>query len=218
MGKTRSVNIKTCELIMSYPHLVQPQQFEPEKPGDPPPPPRYNCVGIISPEQQKTPEFKRMQEEAIKARDSFFKGERPRGLRNPFRKCEDMWKTDPETGKLIPEPGYMAGGLFISLNAGTEKPDCRDQKMKEVTSASVLYAGCKFRAVVRPYGYDRRGNKGVAFGLQTLQKIGEGENIAGRVNAADYFEPVEDLQDNATTGATTGDDWDDGEDPNPDEF
>jgi hypothetical protein len=190
MAKVRVKPAKTCELIMAYPHLIEPQEFDAED-GEKPQPPKYNCVGIISPEQMKTKAYKamvRMYEEVAKG---FFNGIIPKKSRNPFRKCEEAWDEDEKTGKDIPKPGFMKGGLYISLNGGEEQPDIRDQRMRPITNASVLYPGCKFVAVVTAYGYNFKGNKGVSFGLRALQKCGEGENIAGRVKAEDYFDEIE---------------------------
>lgn len=191
MAKIKVKPLKTCELIMSHPHLVTPQQFEADKPGDPPPDPQYNCVGIISPEQQETKAFKRMQRMLREVETAFFNGRKPKYRYPPFKKCEDSWEEDERTGKVIQKPGYMAGGLSISLKGGTEQPDIRDQKMRVITDAAVLYPGCKFIAVVTAYGYNFRGNKGISWGLKALQKIGEGENIAGRVKAEDYFDEID---------------------------
>lgn len=215
----RTPPVELVSGILSYPHLIEPQQFE-QEPGEAPRPPKYGCVVIVSEKNFNVNGGAPLSLEAVlaplkanaaAARDSFFKGKAPRGLRSPFRKCEERWSED-DNGILVPEPGYPAGGIFIALDGGDrERPDCRDQAMKEVSDPRVLYAGCKVRAVVRASGYDRKGNKGVKFYLLTLQKIGEGDNIAGRVSAADYFKPVEVQEKNATTGASTGDGWTDGD-------
>lgn len=197
MAKVRVKPIKTCELIMAYPHLVTPQQFDADKPGGEPPPPKYNCVGIISPKQMKTKEFAAMERMYKEVGKAYFGGIIPKKSRNPFRKCEEAWDEDEKTGKDIPKAGFMKGGLYIAMNGGDEQPDLRDQKMRAVTDARVLYPGCLFRAVISAYGYTYKGNKGVSFGLRALQKIGEGENIAGRVKAEDYFDEIDGDDDEA---------------------
>lgn len=191
MAKVRVKPIKTCELIMAYPHLVTPQQFDADKPGEDPPPPKYNCVGIISPKQMKTKAFAAMERMYKEVGRAYFNGIIPKKSRNPFRKCEEAWDEDEKTGKDIPKAGFMKGGLYIALNGGDEQPDIRDQRMKPITNAAVLYAGCKFIGVISAYGYNYKGNKGISFGLRALQKCGEGENIAGRVKAEDYFDEID---------------------------
>lgn len=208
MGKNkRFTPIRIGPGIMSYPHLITPQE-RPVKPGEAPKPPDYNGVMVFTKEQVEAGILEPLKKMAAEARDVFFGENKPRGLKSPFRKNEEAWKEGPG-GKLIPEPGYPAGGMWISLKAGRNKPDCRDQKMREITDPAVLYPGCKIMAAVTAYGYDYEGtNKGVSVGLKTLQKVGEGTNIAGRVSAEDYFEPVEDQEENATTGSSTVDGWD----------
>lgn len=199
MAKVRVKPIKTCELIMAYPHLITPQQFDADKPGGEAPPPKYNCVGIISPKEQKSKAFAAMERMYREVAKGFFNGLIPKKSRNPFRKCEDAWDEDERTGKDIEKPGFMKGGLYIALNGGDEQPDIRDQRMGQITNASVLYPGCKFIAVVSAYGYNFQGNKGVSFGLRALQKSGEGENIAGRVKAEDYFDEIDTDDDEEDT-------------------
>lgn len=186
MAKFKSRLVKTPVFVVSHPHLVEPWEFE-QEPGEEPKLPEYNCIAIFGPDQDLS-ELKKL---AGEARDSMFRV-KPRGLRSPFRKNEEKWTEDEATGRMIPSAGYVAGGTFITLKGGNkEKPDCRDHNMVPIVSASVLYAGCKCVAVVRAFPYDKRGNKGVTFGLCTLQKVGNGPNIAGRVNAADWFDKVE---------------------------
>lgn len=53
-----------------------------------------------------------------------------------------------------------------------------------------LYAGCWARVKVRAYAYDKAGNWGVGFGLQSIQKIADDTKFAGGGDAADGFEAV----------------------------
>jgi hypothetical protein len=50
-----------------------------------------------------------------------------------------------------------------------------------------LYPGCYCRATVTAYAYDNKG-KGVALGLQNLQKVADGDRLDARTNAEDDFE------------------------------
>jgi hypothetical protein len=51
-----------------------------------------------------------------------------------------------------------------------------------------MYPGAQVRGSVSAFGYDYQGNKGVSFGLNNLQKLGEGERIDGRVAADAEFD------------------------------
>jgi hypothetical protein len=59
-----------------------------------------------------------------------------------------------------------------------------DRRKQEILDESKVWSGCYARAVVAPYGYDKMGNKGVAFGLDAVQILREGEQVAGTGMAA----------------------------------
>jgi hypothetical protein len=44
------------------------------------------------------------------------------------------------------------------------------------------------RASLRAFAYDTNGNKGVSFGLNNIQKLGEGQRLDGRKAATDEFD------------------------------
>jgi len=220
MAKFKSRKIQSPPFVLSHPHLIEPQVRQP-RPGQQPREPQYNCVAIFPPKDYPIPagapkgfawgDLTEMKKLAAEARDGFFKT-KPKGLKTTFFKCEEKWE-EKDDGEAIPVPGYMAGGTFINVNAGTRQaPDCRDQRMRPITSAQVLYPGCICIGVFSAYGYDQEGNRGVKFSLECLQKIAEGENIAGRVRAEDYFRPVEELAGGADEGATNADEFGSSED------
>jgi len=107
----------------------------------------------------------------------------PKNLRSPFR---DQGEREKD-GKL-PE-GLEAGAIFINLKS-QQRPGLVDGNRQAIIDENDLYAGCYARAQVRAYAYEQKGNTGVAFGLQNLQKMGEGEPLSSRVKAEDAFEPV----------------------------
>lgn len=103
----------------------------------------------------------------------------PKDLRSPFR--------DGDEKEL---DGY-AGCTFITASS-KQKPGLVDGNREPIISADEFYAGCYARATVNAYAYDRNGNKGVAFGLQNIQKLGEGEPFSGRTKPEDDFDAVTD--------------------------
>lgn len=216
MGKSNYVNdlVKTPLFVLDHPHLLTPQEHEVE-PGEPARAPSYGCVAIFDKETAEK-ELGALKELANKAKVAFFGPGKIKGLRSPFRKCEDKWEEN-DAGETIPKPGYPGGGIFISLNGFQDKPDCRDNQLIPIINAKVLYRGCRCFAVVGAYGYDRRGNKGVNFSLKgLLQKWEEGENIGGRVRAEDYFTKAKHLAGDSTQGGTTADEF--GEEPEDDDI
>jgi hypothetical protein len=104
----------------------------------------------------------------------------PKNLRSPFR---DQGEKEKD-GKL-PE-GHEAGAIFMNFKA-LQRPGLVDGNRQAIIDENDLYAGCYARAQVRAYAYDQKGNCGVAFGLQNLQKMGEGDPLSSRVKAEDAF-------------------------------
>src|SRR5258708_5692161 len=100
----------------------------------------------------------------------------PKGLRNPFR---DQGEREKD-GKL-PE-GLEAGAIFINLKA-KQRPGVVDQNVNEIVEERDFYAGCYAIASVRPYYYDKKGNKGIAFGLNNIQKRRDGDPLGSRTRS-----------------------------------
>ena len=103
----------------------------------------------------------------------------PTGIRNPFR--------DGDTEKAGRE-GY-ANAYFVTAKS-TQKPGVVDESLQPIINAEDFYPGCYARATVTAYAYDNKGNRGVAFGLQNLQKVKDGEPFSGKTRAEDDFAPV----------------------------
>lgn len=81
--------------------------------------------------------------------------------------------------------GYGEGLLFANLSSKM-KPGLIDRDRTIITNPEDFYPGCYARATVTAYSYDNKG-KGVALGLQNLQKIADGERLDSRTDAAEDF-------------------------------
>lgn len=82
------------------------------------------------------------------------------------------------------------GGTFLNLKS-KQKPGLVNEKVEDIIESSEFYAGCFARATVRPYAYDAKGNCGVAFGLQNIQKMKDGDSLGSKTKAQDDFAPIE---------------------------
>ena len=62
---------------------------------------------------------------------------------------------------------------------------------------SEVYSGCYGRVSLNFYAYFVNGNRGIAAGLNNIQKIRDGEPLAGKSRAEDDFssEPTSDFLD-----------------------
>ena len=117
----------------------------------------------------------------------------PKELRLPFRDQGEKEYEDEATGKIVLPNGYERGAIFITFKS-KQRPGIVDERVQPIIDESQFYAGCYARATVRPYVYGGPGTSftaGVAFGLQNIQKVGEGEPFSGRMKAEDAFAPIE---------------------------
>lgn len=121
----------------------------------------------------------------------------PQNMRIPFRKCSERWKN--ENGKQIIPAGYEDGDAIFMTLKSTKKPGLVDAAVQDIFEQSQFYSGCFARASVRAYAYDNKGNRGVSFGLNNVQKIRDGEPLGGRSRPTDDFEAVD-----VGTGGATG--------------
>lgn len=113
----------------------------------------------------------------------------------PFRDGDEEREGDP----------LYKGKIFFSAKSG-QKPGIVDEDRNPIEDEFDFYSGCKCRISVYAYGYDVNGNKGVAFALNNIQKLGDGERLSGRRAAEEEFDD-----------ADSDDDSDDDEDEDEDE-
>jgi hypothetical protein len=86
--------------------------------------------------------------------------------------------------------GYGEGKFFANLSSKM-KPGLIDRDRCPILNSDDFYPGCYARATITAYSYDNKG-KGVAFGLQNLQKVADGERLDSRTDASDDFDEVDD--------------------------
>lgn len=88
------------------------------------------------------------------------------------------------------DPAY-ADSYFINANSGTA-PGIVDADRNEILNRSEVYSGVYGRASINFYAFNSNGNKGIACGLNNLQKIRDGEPLGGKASAEDDFASEED--------------------------
>lgn len=66
-----------------------------------------------------------------------------------------------------------------------------DKDVQPIIDQTEFYSGCYGRASIIFYAYNANGNKGIAAGLQNLQKLEDGEPLSGKSRPEDDFGPVE---------------------------
>ena len=85
-----------------------------------------------------------------------------------------------------PDDEAYRNSYFINANSAT-KPGIVDADRNPILDRSEVYSGVYGRASVNFYAFNSSGNKGIACGLNNLQKISDGEPLGGKSRAEDDF-------------------------------
>ena len=97
-------------------------------------------------------------------------------IKNPLRDG-DAERPDDEAYK---------DSYFINANSATA-PGIVDAARQPILERSEVYSGVYGRASINFYAFNSNGNKGIACGLNNLQKISDGEPLGGKTRAEDDF-------------------------------
>lgn len=190
-----SEKVITPEAVLSYPYL-----FETQDPMEEGGEAKYGAVFVFL-EGADLTALKKSVIEAAKEKwgDKAVGMLRDKKIRSPFR-------DDAE------DKGYPEGSVFITARSKARPgvvsiyPDPNNGgKPTPITDPELIYPGCFVKASVRAFAYDVKGNKGVSFNLNNVQKLRDGERLDGRTKAEDEFDAdqdavgsLEDLTDEGT--------------------
>lgn len=83
------------------------------------------------------------------------------------------------------DPAY-ANAYFINANSASA-PGIVDADRQPILERSEVYSGVYGRASINLYAFNSNGNKGIACGLNNLQKIRDGEPLGSKSRAEDDF-------------------------------
>ena len=96
-------------------------------------------------------------------------------------------KTPLRDGDLErPDDEAYANSYFVNANSGTS-PGIVDADRQPIIDHSEVYSGVYGRASINFYAFNSNGNKGIACGLNNLQKMRDGEPLGGKTRAEDDF-------------------------------
>ena len=90
-----------------------------------------------------------------------------------------------------PDDEAYADSYFVNANSGTA-PGIVDADRNPIIDRSEVYSGVYGRASINFYAFNSNGNKGIACGLNNLQKIRDGEPLGGKTRAEDDFATEDD--------------------------
>ena len=107
----------------------------------------------------------------------------------------DVLKTPLRDGdKERPGDDAYANSYFINANS-TSKPGAVDAACNPILETSELYSGIIGRASINFYAFNTNGNKGIACGLNNIQKLKDGTPLGGHSRAEDDFADLDDDDD-----------------------
>lgn len=184
----------TPEFRVSYPNVFQARKNELSGKDE------FSLTAMF-PKTADLSALKRAAEAVLVEKLGADKSKWPANMRNPFRKNSEKYKN--VDGKTVAPQGMEdPDGIFINIKA-QQKPGVVDQNVQPIIEPREFYAGCYAIASVRPYFYDQKGNKGVAFGLNNIQKVRDGEPLGGVSRPEDDFKPAAGGGASPTTGAAS---------------
>lgn len=161
----------------SYVHVFEPQAANEDAK------PKYS-VSILIPkiDTQTLTKIRNAQKAAAEAGKAKLGGKVPKSLKMPLRDGDEDREDDPA----------YADHYFINASS-LRRPQIVDSNLDPIMDREEFYSGCYGRASVNFYAFNVSGNKGVAAGLNNIQKLKEGEPLAGGSSAVDDFGDAEDL-------------------------
>ena len=167
----------TGKVRLSYANIFEPKSINGSEP-------KYS-VSLIIPKSDK--QQIAVIEEAIenaKERDKGkWNGKIPANLKLPLRDGDDE----------RPDDENYADSYFMNATS-TKAPKVVGLEKDKATGKAIelgeeeVYSGCYARVSVNIYGFNAAGNKGIACGLNNIQKIDDGERLGGGSSADDDFD------------------------------
>ena len=144
--------------------------------------PKFSVSLIIPKSDTKTIDaIKKAIEAAYKEGEAKLKGNSRsvpalEAIKTPLRDG-DLERSDDEAYK---------NSYFINANS-TTPPGIVDASVQPILTRSEVYSGVYGRASINFYAFNSNGNRGIACGLNNLQKIRDGEPLGSRATAESDF-------------------------------
>lgn len=175
----QTTKVITGKVRLSYAHLFKPVALSEDQD------PKYSvCLLIPKSDKATLKKINAAIEAAKQNGTSLWGGKVPNNLKTPLRDGDDERPDQPEYENCY----------FINASSKTA-PGVVDKDVQPILDSTEIYSGCYARASVNFYPFSKAGNKGIACGLNNVQKIADGDYLGGRSRAEDDFDPIEDDDD-----------------------
>lgn len=183
MNKTKGVKVMTPPFRANWVFLFQPR--EAKEVGKKP---QYSVTCLFK-KGENLDALKKAANAAIVEAWGADKAKWPKELKLPFKDQGTATRTKDDGTEFLPA-GYEAGAIYFEAKSQIQ-PTVVDSKLNRIIDESEVYSGCYMRATVTFKAYDVSGKKGITVYLQNLQKIKDGDSLAGRTRAEDEFSAIE---------------------------
>lgn len=175
----KSTKVVTGKVRFSYVNVFQPRAAADGQE------PKYSICLLIPKSDKKTlAKIKAAINAAIENGKDRWGGSVPKYVRTPLRDGDEERPDRPE----------FQGHYFLNCTS-KYKPGIVDRNLDPIMDPTEFYSGCYGRASINFYPYSVSGNKGIAAGLNNLQKLEDGEPLGGRTRPEDDFDQWEDDED-----------------------
>lgn len=175
--------VVTGKVRLSYVNIFKARSFE--EGGEE----KYSCCILIDKNDKATLKKISVAVEAAKKEGIANKwgGKLPNKLKLPLRDGDEERADEAEE---------YAGMYFLNANSN-QKPGIVDANLNEILDSTEVYSGCYGRVSINFFPYNFNGSKGIAVGLNNVQKLEDGEPLgAVRASAeADFADSRPDLAD-----------------------
>lgn len=179
---TQATKVITGKVRFSYVNIFKSRAFQPGQDE------KFSiCLLIPKKDKETVSKIKKAMEAAIQEGVSEkWGGKKPANLKLPLRDGDEERADEAEEYK---------GMYFLNAN-GNQKPGIIDMYKNEILDPTEVYSGCWGRASINFFPFNSNGNKGIAVGLNNVQKLGDDEPLGGtRASAEDDFDDDYDNDD-----------------------
>jgi hypothetical protein len=177
MNENQATKVVTGKVRFSYLHVWEPAAVEEGSQK------KYS-VSLIIPKSDTDTVARIMNaiQSALEAGKAKFGGKIPASLKLPLRDG-DIERADDDA--------YL-NSWFLNANS-SKQPGIVDQNVQPILRQDEIYSGCYGRASINFFAFNTNGNKGIACGLNNIQKLSDGELLGGRATAE--FDFADDCSD-----------------------
>ena len=180
MATNQDTKVVTNKVRLSYCHLFEPHAAEGNEP-------KYSCTILVPKSDTETLTKIKNAVNAAKVAGVKLLGDKngtiPKSVKTTVH---DGDGEKPNGGEYSDE----CKGHYVINCSSKQKPGIVDKFCKEILDSTQVYSGCFGKVSINFYAYATSGNKGVACGLNNVQKLADGEYLGGRSRAEDDFGAV----------------------------